>query len=68
MSFNDLAMVTARKCGSYEAIAQMMTESIRDLDSDSEWTREWALTRLRSLAEQFKKTVDEFEKEVDTVA
>jgi hypothetical protein len=66
MSFNDLAMLTARKCGSYEALAGMMVDSIRDLDSDSEFTRDWALTRLKSLAEQFEKTVEEFEKEVDT--
>lgn len=68
MSFTDLAMVTARKCGSYEAIASMMADSIRDLDSDSEFTRDWAKTRLVSLAEQFEKTVEEFKKEVDTVA
>ena len=68
MSFEDLAMLTARKCGSYEAIAGMMAESIRDLDSDSEFTRDWAKTRLVSLVEQYEKTVKEFEKEVDTVA
>ena len=66
MEFNDLAMLTARKCGSYEAIAGMMAESIRDLDSDSEWDREWAQRRLKSLAEQFEKTVEEFKKELDT--
>ena len=68
MSFEDLAMLTARKCGSYEAIAGMMAESIRDLDSDSDWRREFALTRLQSLVEQYEKTVEEFKKEVDTVA
>ena len=68
MSFNDLAMLTARKAGSYEAIADMMAESIRDLDSDDEFTRDWALSRLQSLATQFEKTVEEFKKEVDTVA
>ena len=68
MSFNDLAMLTARKAGAYEAIAEMMSESIRDLDSDSEFTRDWAKTRLVSLAEQFEKTVEEYKKEVDTVA
>ena len=68
MSFNDLAMLTARKCGSYEAIAGMMRDSIRELECGDEFAREWAMRRLVSLAEQYEKTVEEFSKEVDTVA
>jgi hypothetical protein len=66
MSFTDIAMLTARKAGAYEAIAEMMCESIRDLDDESDWKREWALARLHSLAKQFEETVEDYKKEVDT--
>ena len=68
MTFEQLSYKTARECGSYRAIAEMMAESIRDLDSDSEWTRDWAKTRLVSLAQQLEETVENYKKEVDTVA
>ena len=68
MTTFDLMTKNARQAGAYQAIAEMMSESIRDLDSDSEFTRDWALSRLQSLAEQFEKTVEEYKKEVDTVA
>ena len=47
-------------------IAEMMTESIRDMNSTDEWTREWAQRRLVSLADQFEETVEKYQKEVDT--
>ena len=62
----DLIERTARKAGAYQMIAEMMTESIRDMNSTDEWTREWAQRRLVSLADQFEETVEKFEKEVDT--
>ena len=64
--FTDQAMNTAYRCGTYQAIAQMMAESIRDLDSDSEYTRDWAKTRLVSLAQQLEEAEKKFEKELDT--
>ena len=62
----DLLGRTARQAGSYQAIAEMMTESIRDMNSTDEWTREWAQRRLVSLADQFEETVENYQKEVDT--
>ena len=62
----DLLGRTARQAGSYQAIAEMMTESIRDMNSTDEWTREWAQRRLVSLADQFEETVEKYQKEVDT--
>jgi hypothetical protein len=56
----------AYRCGAYQALAQMMAESIRELDSKDKWTREWAQRRLVSLAEQLEETEKKFEKELDT--
>jgi len=61
---DNIALI-ARQCGSYQAIAEMMTESIRDLDSKDGFEQEWALRRLRSLADQFEETVKKYQKEVD---
>jgi hypothetical protein len=61
----DLLGRTARQAGAYQAIAEMMTESIRDMNSTDEWTREWAQRRLVSLADQFEETVENYKKEVD---
>lgn len=66
--FTDLAMITARQMGSYKAIAEMMADSIRELDTDCEFTREWAKRRLVSLADQLDETTQEYQKEVDSVA
>ena len=70
MSFTDHAMKTARECGSYKAIAGMMRDAIRTLDTADAGsvTEEFAMMSLRSLADQFEETVEKFEKEVDTVA
>ena len=50
------------------ALAKMMRDKIRDLDSDDEVTREWALRCLRDLADQTDITLAElgYKKEVDT--
>ncbi len=63
--FSDHSINIARQMGSYQAIAQMMAESIRELDSSDEFTRDWARNRLVSLAEQFEETVEKYQKEVD---
>jgi hypothetical protein len=70
MSFTDHAMKTARECGSYRAIAGMMAERIRILDTAQAGSveAEFAMMNLVSLAKQFEETVENFEKEVDTVA
>ena len=64
--FSDHAMNTAYQLGSYKAIAQMMRDSIRELDSDCEFTREWAHKRLVSLADQLEETEEKYKKELDT--
>ena len=70
MSFTDHAMKTARECGSYKAIAGMMAERIRILDKAQAGSveAEFAMMNLVSLAKQFEETVENFEKEVDSVA
>ena len=60
---NENTMRIARECGSYQAIAEMMAESIRQLDSDDQFDREWALWRLQSLADQFDNTKAKYAKE-----
>jgi len=66
--FNDNTMQMAYQLGAYKAIADMMRDSIRELNSDSEFTREWAQRRLVSLADQLEETEEKFKKEVDTAA
>jgi hypothetical protein len=57
---------TAREAGAYHAIAQMMRDNIRKLEeADDEWSREWAVRSLVSLAEQLEETEEKFKKEVD---
>ena len=66
MTFQDTAMNTAYQMGAYKAIADMMRDSIRELDSTCEFTREWAQKRLVMLADQLEETEEKFEKELDT--
>ena len=54
----------AYESGAYRALAGMMRDKIRDLDSKDEFDREWAIKSLRMLAEQFEETVTEFEETV----
>lgn len=42
----------AYECGAFMALAQMMRDQIRDLDSDCTYTREWSARNLRALADQ----------------
>ena len=63
--FSDHTMQMAYQLGSYKAIAEMMRDSIRELDSDCEFTREWAQRRLVSLADQLEETEEKYKKEVD---
>ena len=68
MDFYDHSMKTARECGSYRAIAEMMAERIRVLsaaEADS-IEAEFAMMSLVSLAQQFEETVENYKKEVDT--
>ena len=68
MTFRDHAMNTACQLGAYKAIAGMMAERIRILDSTEAGSMEaeFAMMNLVSLAKQFEETVERFEKEVDT--
>ena len=69
MTFEQQRFKTARECGAYKAIADMMAERIRKLDTAeaNSIEAEFAMMSLVSLAEQFEETVEKFEKEVDTV-
>jgi hypothetical protein len=65
----DYTMETARKLGTYQAIAQMMRDSIRRLDAaEDDFDRDWELMSLRSLANQLDAAEEKMKKEVDTVA
>ena len=65
----DYMMDTAYKLGTYNAIASMMRDAIRSLDAaEDDFTREWQMRNLRSLADQLDAAEKEMQKEVDTVA
>ena len=68
MTFEEQSFKTARECGSYRAIAEMMAERIRVLDTAQAGSveAEFAMMNLVSLAQQFEETVEKFKKEVDT--
>ena len=70
MTFEEQSFKTARECGSYRAIAEMMAEAVRKLDAAEagSFEAEWAMMNLVSLAKQFEETVEKFEKEVDILA
>jgi truncated hemoglobin YjbI len=65
MTFQDQSFNTAYQCGAYKAIAEMMRDAIRDMDSDNEFTAEFAVSRLKMLADQLDETEKKFKKEVD---
>jgi hypothetical protein len=50
----------AYECGAFMALAKMMRNKIRELDSDNEHDREWAMKTLRNLADQTDETLVEF--------
>ena len=65
----DYMMDTAYKLGTYNAIASMMRDAIRALDAaEDDFTREWQMRNLRSLADQMDEAEEKFKKEVDTAA
>ena len=66
MTFQDHAMNTAYQMGAYKAIAEMMAERIRILDTTEAGSMEaeFAMMSLVSLANQLEETVEKFEKEV----
>ena len=68
MTYIDQSMKTARECGSYKAIADMMKTNIRRIEAAEKdsWEAEFAMMNLVSLAQQFEETVEKFQKEVDT--
>mgnify|MGYP000507110788 CR=1 FL=1 len=70
MDFFDHSMKTARECGSYRAIAEMMSDRIRTLSAAQAGSieAEFAMMSLVSLAQQLEETVENYKKEVDTVA
>jgi Arc/MetJ-type ribon-helix-helix transcriptional regulator len=68
MTFQDHAMSTAYQMGAYKAIAEMMRDAVRELQSGDEFERDWATKRLVMLADQLEETEEKFKKEVDTVA
>jgi len=51
--------------GAFMALAKMMRDKIRDLDSEDKFTRDWAIFCLRDLADQTDITLAElgYEKE-----
>lgn len=61
MTFHDHSMQTAYKMGAYKALAEMMRDKIRDIDSEDKFDREWAIKCLKMLAEQFDETVEKLE-------
>ena len=56
----------ARQLGTYSAIAQMMRDAIRKLDSsDDPWRIEWERKHLTGLADQLDAAEEKMKKEVD---
>lgn len=45
--------------GAFKALVEMMSARIRELDSDDEFTREWAAKTLKDLADQADSTMVE---------
>ena len=64
--FSNHAYNTAYQCGTYKAIAEMMRDAIRDMDSKDAFEADYAKTRLRMLADQLEEAEEKFQKEVDT--
>ena len=66
MKFRDQSLTMAYQMGSYQSIAEMMRDRIRELDSaEDDFDREWATKRLIMLADQFDETKEKFQKAVD---
>lgn len=69
MKFQDYTFSIAHQLGTYQAIAGMMRDAIRDLEAaDDDYGREWAQQRLVMLAEQMDEADEKIKNSVDTVA
>ena len=59
----------ARQLGTYQAIAQMMRDAIREVDAaKDDWSREWAQRNLTALADQLDAAEEKMKKGVDIFA
>ena len=68
MKFQDYTFSIAHQLGTYQAIAAMMRDAIRDLEaSKDEFDRDWNMRRLVMLAEQMDEADEKIKKAVDTV-
>lgn len=62
MTFQDYSMNMAYQMGAYSSIAEMMRDSICELqNAEDDFDREWAIRRLVMLAEQFDETKERFQ-------
>lgn len=67
MIFKNNSMNVAYQMGAYKAIAEMMSDRIRNLSTaDSDFEREWEMKMLVSLADQLDDAKHKFSGEVDT--
>ena len=65
MTFQDHSMNIAYKCGAYQAIAQMMRDAVRELQTaEDDYDRKWAQEKLERLADQLDETQQRFEEAV----
>lgn len=68
MKFQDYTFSIAHQLGTYQAIAAMMRDAIRDLEAaKDEFDRDWNMRRLVMLAEQMDEADEKIKKAVDTV-
>lgn len=64
MKFQDYSMSIAYRMGSYQALAGMMADAIRELNAAQDsYDRKWATQRLTMLAEQYAETHAKYEAE-----
>ena len=64
MKFQDYSMSIAYRMGSYQAIAGMMADAVRDLNAaQDDYDRRWATQRLTMLAEQYAEAHAKYELE-----
>ena len=64
MKFQDYSMSIAYRMGSYQAIAGMMADAVRDLNAAKDGNdRRWATQRLTMLAEQYAEAHAKYELE-----
>ena len=49
----------AKESGAFMALSKMMRDRIRELDSEDKFERDWAMTRLKILADHVDQTLIE---------